>query len=109
MLNFSFSKVLSFLSFSSFLSLTFFQHAHDLKINMFLSLIQTELIAEKSNPLVQVVLRQVRFYTSCKIFEQNVTEVKHRRQNYVFQLVVSCLYNHHAILQFKELQFIYTS
>ena len=35
--------------FSSFPSLTFFQHSHDLKINMFLSLIQIEVIAEESS------------------------------------------------------------
>ena len=35
--------------------------------------------------------------------EQNLIEVKHRTKNYVFQLIVSCLYNHHAILQFKEI------
>ena len=46
MLNFSFSKVLSFLSFSSFPSLTVFHHSHDFKLNTVLFLIQTEVIAE---------------------------------------------------------------
>ena len=55
-------SILSFLSFSSFPGLTFFQYSYDLKINMFLSLIQIEVIAEESSPLVQIWLRQVRFY-----------------------------------------------
>ena len=41
------------------------------------------------------------------MFEQKFTEVKHRRKNYVFQIIVSCLYDHHAVLQFKEITYIY--
>ena len=33
---------------------------------------------------------------------------KTHKKNYVSRLVVSCLYDYHVILQFKELQFIYT-
>ena len=39
----------------------------------------------------------------CPTSLQNFTAVKQRRKNYVFQFIVSCSYDHHAILQFKEI------
>ena len=60
MLNFSFSKVFNFLSFSSFPLLLFFNvHSRDLKI-MFLSPMQIKAIAEKSRLLVQIGVKAKR-------------------------------------------------
>ena len=55
--------------------------------------------------LLKYFLRTSNFFT--KFLSKSLLSVKHRKKNYVSQLVVSCLYDHHAILQFKELQFIY--
>ena len=49
------------LSFFLFSSLTFFQHSHDLRINMFSSLMQIEMIAEESTPWLKYAQGKLDF------------------------------------------------
>ena len=60
----------------------------------------------ETQTLLKYFLRTSNFFT--KFLSKSLLSVKHTKKNYVSRLVVSCLYDYHAILQFKELQFTYT-